>query len=68
MAPTKTKKKPLALKKNLKRDNRGNYHISFNVENRQHKLLVGLQAALCIGLYLFLFWAWLVLTPDTVCK
>lgn len=68
MAPTKTKKKPLALKKSLKRDNRGNYHISFNVENRQHKLLVGLQAALCIGLYLFLFWAWLVLTPDTVCR
>lgn len=68
MAPTQIKKKPLALKKSLKRDNRGNYHISFNVENRQHKLIVGLQAALCIGLYLFLFWAWLILTPDTVCR
>lgn len=74
MAPTQINKKPLApkgytkYKRTLARDNRGNYHISFNVENRQHKLLVGLQTALCIGLYLFLFWAWLVLTPDTVCR
>lgn len=74
MAPTQIKKKPLApkgytkYKRTLVRDNHGNYHISFNVENRQHKLLVGLQAALCIGLYVFLFWAWLVLTPDTVCR
>lgn len=74
MAPTQIKKKPLApkgytkYKKMLERDSRGNYHLSFHVENRQHKLIVGLQAALCIGLYLFLLWAYLIITPDTVYK
>ena len=74
MASTQIKKRALApkgytkYKKTLACDSRGNYHLSFHVENHQHKLIVGLQAALCIGLYMYLFWAWLVLTPDTVCR
>lgn len=72
MASTQIKKKPLApkgytrYKKTLQRDSRGNYNLSFHVENRQHKLIVGLQTALVIGLYLFLLWAYLIITPDTV--
>lgn len=73
MKPTKTKNKLLApksptkYKRALVRDNRGNYHISFHVENRQHKLLVGLQAALVVGLYMYLVWAYITI-PDMVCK
>ena len=71
MAPINKKslapKGPTQYKRTLVRDNHGNYHISFNVENRQHKLLVRLQAALVVGLYMYLVWAYITI-PDMVCK
>lgn len=61
------KNKPLARKKELKRSSTGNYYLSCHVENRQSKLMIGLQAALVVGLYMYLMWAYITI-PDMVCK
>lgn len=54
------------IARKLVRDRRGNYHLSFNASYGQDFIKSTLEAALCIGLYLFLFWAILMITPDSI--
>ena len=53
------------LARKLVRDRRGDYHLAFN-NSCWEDVKAGFQVALCVGLYLFLFWAILMITPDAI--